>query len=454
MSELKDNLVAEAALVSSSSQPPQKAKPTAPVSAWNVLVQGIALFSDGYNVQIMGYMETVMAKLYPKQLTSSIKTLGEAIGMLLFGLCIDRFGRRVGIIATTAFLVLVRVRIILSTAAHGNTVTGMFWMMIVPPPESGVGAGDEYAVWTAQALECADSRASLQKRRGSLVSISANLATSIVSLIFIAAYGNKASEGILRACFGIGIFLPLTIFFVRMSLLDSSLYQKHAIQHRVPYMLAIRRYWRPLLGCSLAWFLYDFVAYPFNLLAPTLVSGFTKTPTLLQSVGWSALINSFAIPGAIFGGWLTDRMGRRQTYAVGGLRFPLSHVFPLFVVLYGFFQSFLSVGPADCNFLVSSESFPTPLRGHFLGFAAAVGKASSAIGTTVLIIALNSLQNQTKGHQVLFFIGSSISVLGTMVVIFLIPNHPATLEEEDSKFRAYLEENGYDASEMGLVEKH
>lgn len=34
-----------------------------PVSAWNVLVQGVALFSDGYNVQIIGYMETVMAKL-------------------------------------------------------------------------------------------------------------------------------------------------------------------------------------------------------------------------------------------------------------------------------------------------------------------------------------------------------------------------------------------------------
>jgi hypothetical protein len=63
MSEHKDNVVAEAVLVSSSSQPSQKAKQTAPVSAWNVLAQGIALFSDGYNVQIMGYMQTVMAKL-------------------------------------------------------------------------------------------------------------------------------------------------------------------------------------------------------------------------------------------------------------------------------------------------------------------------------------------------------------------------------------------------------
>lgn len=32
-------------------------------SVLNVLVQGVALFSDGYNVQIIGYMQTVMAKL-------------------------------------------------------------------------------------------------------------------------------------------------------------------------------------------------------------------------------------------------------------------------------------------------------------------------------------------------------------------------------------------------------
>lgn len=29
----------------------------------NVLVQGVALFSDGYNVQIMGYMNSVLAVL-------------------------------------------------------------------------------------------------------------------------------------------------------------------------------------------------------------------------------------------------------------------------------------------------------------------------------------------------------------------------------------------------------
>lgn len=42
------------------------------------------------------------------QLSNSI-LIGDIFGMILFGLCIDRFGRRIGIILTTLFLVLVSV---------------------------------------------------------------------------------------------------------------------------------------------------------------------------------------------------------------------------------------------------------------------------------------------------------------------------------------------------------
>lgn len=92
----------------------EKQKPARIVGKLDVLIQGVALFSDGYNIQIIGYMNTVLAKLYPKQLTASVKTrlsnsilVGDVFGMIAFGLCIDLFGRRMGIILTTLFLVLV-----------------------------------------------------------------------------------------------------------------------------------------------------------------------------------------------------------------------------------------------------------------------------------------------------------------------------------------------------------
>ena len=44
------------------------------------------------------------------------------------------------------------------------------------------------------------------------------------------------------------------------------------------------------------------------------------------------------------------------------------------------------MGPGVATFLCGAESFPTPIRGHFLGLAAAVGKAGAAIGTQVSVI--------------------------------------------------------------------
>ena len=93
--------------------------------------------------------------------------------MLFFGFCIDRLGRRIGVIATTIFLVFGIVR---ATASHGNTVTGMFWMMIISRGITGLGAGGKYAVCTAQALESADGSRGLRKKRGFLIAVSTNLA--------------------------------------------------------------------------------------------------------------------------------------------------------------------------------------------------------------------------------------------------------------------------------------
>lgn len=110
-----------------------------------VLVSGVALFADGYNAQIVGYMNLVLESLYPQTYTSIVKTrisnaylIGEIFGMLFFGYAIDRLGRRTGIVFATLFLVL---GIILAAAAHGKTELGMFWMIIVGRGVSGFGVG-------------------------------------------------------------------------------------------------------------------------------------------------------------------------------------------------------------------------------------------------------------------------------------------------------------------------
>ncbi|WVQ83288.1 hypothetical protein IAT38_005427 [Cryptococcus sp. DSM 104549] len=444
----------------------------------SVLISGVALFSDGYNIQIAGYTNTVMAKLYPKDFNTTMKTrisnsilIGDIFGMLFFGVLADRLGRRWGIIGCTFFLVL---GVTLATAAHGKSDTGMFWMIVVGRGIAGLGAGGEYSVCTTSAVEAADETHALRRKRGLLVASSTSVAifagfvgSSIVFLIVLAAYGGQPHVGVWRICFGIGIILPLAIFIFRMRMVDSSLYRKHAITRKAkfPYRLAFKRYWKPLLGCSLIWFLYDAVAYPFNLLAPTIAAGFKDNQTLLESNGWGALVNSFALPGAFFGAFLIDRLGPRQTYAaglltaslfgfaIGGAMEPLRNngtgAFAAFVILFCLFQMILSVGPGNCNFLISSESFPTPIRGHFLGLSSAIGKAGAAVGTQVFPLIQERFSTTLKGQQATFLIGSAVCVVGAVVVMTLVPNRRDQLEDEDKEFRRYLEENGWDTSDMG-----
>jgi MFS family permease len=108
-----------------------------------------------------------MTTVMKTRLTNSL-LIGDIFGMLFFGIAADRIGRRWGIIGCTVLLVG---GVILATAAHGKTVDGMLWMMVVShlrpslsaADESqigrgvaGVGAGGEYAVCTTSSIEAAE----------------------------------------------------------------------------------------------------------------------------------------------------------------------------------------------------------------------------------------------------------------------------------------------------------
>ncbi|GFF43595.1 probable metabolite transport protein GIT1 [Aspergillus udagawae] len=374
----------------------------------NVIVSGLALFSDGYNAQIIGYMEPLFSVLYKDGMSSMIKTrlsnsylIGEIFGMLFFGVLIDRRGFLVAI--TTDFAVDL----------------------------DFVAAG-------------------------------------IVSLIVLACFQQEVKGGVWRVSFIIGIVLPILIFFLRIRMVNSTQYRKHAIKSKYPYMLVLKRYWKPMLGTSLAWFCYDFISYPFGIFSSTIISQLGPDNTTVQNIGFGTVVNCFYLPGCIVGGLLMDRIGRKQNmtlgfmlcavwgFILGGALRPIQSVFPLFVVMYGIFNAFQEMGPGVSTFLCASESFPTPLRGHFMGLAAAVGKAGAAIGTEVFTPIQNSFDSTFKGQQAVFLIGSGFAVLGGLCSWFLIPDMSRELETEDARFKAYLEENGYDISHYGealLVER-
>lgn len=79
----------------------------------------------------------------------------------------------------------------------------------------------------------------------------------VIALIVLQCYGQRVSSGVWRVSFGLGFVLPVALFFFRIRMVESTQYRKHAIKRNVPYWLIIKRYWKPMLGTSLAWFFYD-----------------------------------------------------------------------------------------------------------------------------------------------------------------------------------------------------
>ncbi|KAK0266137.1 hypothetical protein LTR02_000917 [Friedmanniomyces endolithicus] len=395
-------------------------------STLTVLVSGLALFSDGYNAQIIGYMEPLFSKLYKEGMSSTIKTrlsnsylIGEIFGMLFFGFLIDKIGRRTGIVFATLFLVL---GVIIATAAHGTTQLGMFWMMIVGRGIAGFGAGGEYPTCGTGSAEASDESQYVRRRRGILVAMATDFAidlgfvvAGIVALIVLAAYHEQTSDGVWRVCFGLGFVLPVT--------------------------------------------------YPFGIFSSTIIGSLNPNDTLVQNIGYGTVVNAFYLPGCIVGGFLMDWIGRKQTmtlgfvcwaimgFIIGGALGPIQTITPLFLVLYGIFNSFGEMGPGVATFICGAESFPTPIRGHFLGLAAAVGKAGAAIGTQVFTPIQNSFSDTEKGVQGVFLIGAAFAMVGGLISWLLIPDRERDLESEDARFRAYLESAGYSGAFGESLEK-
>lgn len=103
-------------------------------------------------------------------------------------------------------------------------------------------------------------------------------------------------------------------------------------------------------------------------------------------------------------------------FILGGALKPIETRLALFIVLYGIFLTLGEVGPGSTIVATASESFPTSLRGHGIGFASAWSKVGAAIGTQVFKPIMASYGDDNfRGMQAVFLIGSGFAILGALL---------------------------------------
>lgn len=123
-----------------------------------------------------------------------------------------------------------------------------------------------------------------------------------------------------------------------------------------------------------------------------------------------------------------------------------------FTVVYGLFLSLGELGAGNNIGLIAAKTCATGVRGQYYGLAAAVGKIGAFVGTWVFpyIVAAGG-ESETLSAQYPFWVSSSLCVLSAVLVVVGLPHiGQDTIAEEDRKFRAYLEANGYDTRQLGL----
>ena len=215
----------------------------------------------------------------------------------------------------------------------------------------------------------------------------------------------------------------------------------------------------------------------------------------------------FYIPGAGAGAFVTDYLGPKYTLAlgvflqaifgfimsglydhftqnVGGFVVMCNSPHSLFVagtklMIDGLFLTFGEFGPGDNIGLMAAKTSATCIRGQFYGTAAAVGKIGAFAGAyafedvpapSLLYFfifqskgSINFLQiinafggpTTSRGNSGPFFVGSGLAALSGIICLLFIPRlDQDCIQDEDIKFRTYLQEQGFDTSGMGIpVEK-
>ncbi|KAI5998700.1 major facilitator superfamily domain-containing protein [Pisolithus albus] len=233
----------------------------------------------------------------------------------------------------------------------------------------------------------------------------------------------------------------------------------------LPLRLALKKYWKSLLGLSLAWFIYDFITYPLVIYASGIMNTVTGgSSSLIVVFGWTLFINLFFFPGSVLGAFLVDGHGPKNLMIVGlllqaisglgigAMRDAVVNHIVTYAVAYGVFLSLGEFGPGNCIRVLAAKTAPLAVREAFYGVAAASGKVGALIGLWVfpqIIDAFGGL-NTAEGITAPFCIGGGLATVSALVTFYLVkPIMHNGMKAEDITFHQYLEENGFDMSLIG-----
>ncbi|GMM33485.1 hypothetical protein DASC09_008100 [Saccharomycopsis crataegensis] len=444
---------------------------------FKILTAGSGLFSDGYVNNSISTASTCLSTLYPKEVgnssalsnVSSIAFVGTIVGQLSFGYISDKFSRKLGMLISSALLILFSILCAASYGGPGN-IEGMLIALTVYRFFLGIGIGSEYPTGS---VACAEASAMLPaKKRNRYFCWFTNFSidvgfvcSALVPFVLLLILKEKRLDLVWRLTLGIGAVFPLALFLLRTKFKEDKQFKKTGFQKvGIPYLTVLKFYWFRLIVVALIWFVYDFCTYAFGLYSSFIIKVIIPDGDLVKTFGWNIVLNVFYIPGAFLGAVSSDYLGPRLTLVIGlllqatfgiilGALFPiLKHNIAGFVIIYGIFMTMGEFGPGDNIGILASKTSATSIRGTYYSVAAAIGKVGAFTGTYIFPIIIKRFggAESNSGMQAPYFIASILAIIAALAGLIFLPDvSPSAMSLEDNKFLEYLASTGFDMSSLG-----
>ncbi|KAL6945514.1 hypothetical protein ACO0QE_002974 [Hanseniaspora vineae] len=445
-------------------------------AVWNMFIAAGNLFSDGYANSNTSVITLGLSTIYGKEYTnstaignvSSVVFAGTILGMILGGLWADNWGRKSGLLVSNAFLI---VFIILCAGAWGAHTSlnppkegGLFGAIIAYRFLLGIGIGAEYPLGSAMSADVSQHMQKSQRSKwfcwftNSAISFGFVM-SSFVAYIVAVICGKNHINTIWRVAVGIGAIFP-TIF------LCSEIVHERKFTKKVPYLLIYRYYWFRILVVSISWFIYDISSYGFSSFSSIILKNVEGgSPSVIQTLGWNCLFQTFNFPGAVIGAFFTAAYGPRLSGGVGVIvqsiiGFAMAGAFETlrkhiagFTVMFGIFSTMGNFALGNQMGLLATLSFPPECRASAYFICSVIGKvgafASGWIFPKVIISAGG--YSTSSGLAAPYWLACSLGCFaGFLILVFLHPMDAKSQDEEQMKFRFYLEQQGFDLSTLGV----
>jgi len=334
---------------------------------------------DAFDFFLMVFIVKAIAKDYQVSKEDvlwgiTLTLMFRPLGALFFGRLADRFGRRPILminVLTFSFFEL--------ASAFAPSLT----VFLVLRALFGFAMGGEWGIGSSLVMESipAQSRGTVSGILQEGYAFGYLLAAVVYGLLF-----NLIGW---RGMFIVGVVPALLVFYIRMSVKESPVWEQHQLRIDLPPLsVSVRRHWKAFLYMILLMTAFTFFSHGTQDIYPLFLQEQHQLST--SAVSAIAIIaNIGAIIGGITVGFFSQRIGRRRAIIIAALlALPIIPLWafsttPLFLGLGAFLiqicvQGAWGVVPAHLN-----ELSPDELRGTFPGFAYQLGNFLACYNATL-----------------------------------------------------------------------